>query len=86
MMEVVILNPQKGRLETIDATINESNSTWFDDNVEGRDINTITDLAGNLLIKDNSHSYPVLVYDVTRDDIGHDQQKAKILRDSVLQD
>ncbi len=83
-MKMIIYNPQKGRLETIDASINETNTTWFDDYVEKGDIYTITDLAGNLLIKENSHSYPVLVYDVTRADIGHNHQKAKILREDVL--
>lgn len=72
-MEMTILNPQKGRLETIDASIDETNTTWFDDYVEIGDIHTITDLVGNLLIKENSHSYcPVLVYDITRADIDHD--------------
>ena len=30
-MEMVIRNPQKGQLETIKVTINEANTTWFDD-------------------------------------------------------
>ena len=49
-MEMLICNPQKGRLETIEASINETNTTWFDDCQETDDIYTITDIEGDLLI------------------------------------
>lgn len=84
MKEMVICNPQKERLETIKTSINETNTTWFDDCQELDDIYTITDIKGGLLIKQHNFGYPVLVYDVTRADIGHDQQKAKELREEAM--
>ena len=83
-MEMVICNPQKGRLETIKATINETNTTWFDDCQELNDIYTITDIEGNLLIKESNFNYPVLIYGITRADINHDPQKAKKLREEMM--
>ena len=29
-MELAVYNPQKGRLETIDATFTDENTTWFE--------------------------------------------------------
>jgi len=29
-MEMTVYNPQKGRLETIDAVLTEQNTTWFE--------------------------------------------------------
>jgi len=53
-MEVTICNPQKGRLETIAASMNETNTTWFDGCQQTDDIYTITDIEGDLLIKENN--------------------------------
>ena len=53
-MEVTICNPQKGRLETIEASMNETNTTWFDGCRQTDDIYTITDIEGDLLIKENN--------------------------------
>jgi hypothetical protein len=83
-MEMTISNPQKGRLETIKVTINETNTTWFDDSQKPDDIYMITDTDSGLLIKDNNFCYPVLVYDVTRADIDNDPQKAKVLREEAM--
>ena len=83
-MEMVICNLQKGRLETIQASINETNTTWFDDCQELDDIYTITDIDSGLLIRKNNFCYPVLVYNVTREDINHDPQKAKNLREEAM--
>lgn len=83
-MEMLICNPQKGRLETIEASINETNTTWFDDCQETDDIYTITDIEGDLLIKENNFNYPVLVYNVTRADINHDPQKAMQLKKETM--
>lgn len=85
-MEMIILNPQKGRLEKIDVVIHEANTTWFEDCLEPDDIYMITDTDKGVLIRENNYSYPVLVYNVTRSDIGDKQQKAKIIRDSILFD
>jgi hypothetical protein len=80
-MEITVANPQKGRLETIEVTVTESNTTWFDDCVSPRDIYKITDIDGNLLITENNYTYPLLIYGVSREDIGHDPRKARELRD-----
>lgn len=47
-MEVTICNPQKGWIETIEASMNEKNTT--------------TDIEGNFLIKENNFNCPVLIY------------------------
>ena len=83
-MEMTICNPQKGRLETMKVTINESNTTWFDDCIEPDDILIVTDTDNGLLIKENNYNHPVLVYGVTRVDVGDDPQKAKVLRDQAM--
>jgi len=76
-MEMTIYNPQKGWLESMNVTVNEATTTWFDDCLASDDIYMITDTDNGLLIRENNYSYPVLLYDVTRTDIGNDQQKAK---------
>jgi hypothetical protein len=83
-MEVTICNPLKGRLETIEASMNETNTTWFDGCQRTDDIYTITDIEGDLLIKENNFNYPVLICGVTRADINHDPQKAKKLREEMM--
>lgn len=83
-MEMTIYNPQKGRLETIEATINKANTTWFDDCLKADDVYMITDIDSGLLIRENNFNYPVLVYDVTRSEIGHDKQKAKVLIEQAM--
>jgi hypothetical protein len=79
-MEVTVYNPQKGRLETIDVEYTQENTTWFDNWVESDDIEMITDVKGGILIKECSYNYPVWIYDITRDEIGNDQKKAKKIR------
>jgi hypothetical protein len=83
-METTICNPQKSRLETIEITINKTNTTWFDDDLKSEDIYMITDTDSGLLIRENNYNYPVLVYDVTRADIENDPQKAKKLREEAM--
>jgi hypothetical protein len=79
-MEMTVHNPQKGRLETIDASITPENTTWFE-NCQEKEICTITDLEGGLLIRELDYGYPLWVYDTSRADIGYDQQEAdKIYR------
>jgi hypothetical protein len=75
-MEMLVYNPQKGRLETIDVTITDENTTWFEA-FEDYDIERITDFNGGLLIQELSYTCPFWVYDVSRADIGFSQQKAK---------
>lgn len=51
-MEMLVYNPQKGRLETIDVIITDENTTWFEE-CEDYDIARITDYGGGLLIQRN---------------------------------
>ncbi len=81
-MGLIIYNPQKGRLETIDVEITAENTTWFKDTKKGGEIAAITDIEGCLLISTYSYDYPVLVYELSRVDIGHNKRKArKIMRE-----
>jgi hypothetical protein len=83
-MEMTIYNPQKSRLETIEATVNKANTTWFDNCPEPDDVYMITDTCNGLLIRENNFNYPLLVYGVTRVEIGNNQQKAKMLKEEIL--
>ena len=76
-MAMTVYNPQKGRLETIYASITEENTTWFDDCVQDGEIYTITDFEGGLLIQELGYTYPIWIYDISRADIGYSQQKAE---------
>ena len=78
-METTVYNPQKGRIETLNITIDETNTTWFMD-----DIYIITDIDAGLLIRKACHSYPILIYDFTRAEIAYSPQKAKELLDDLL--
>ena len=80
-MEMAVYNPQKSRLETIDAEFTGKNTTWFDCCTDNEDIYMITDFEGGLLIKECGYTYPTWIYDVTRAEIGYDQKKAKEIRD-----
>ena len=83
-MEVTAYNPQKDRLETIEALITEDTTTWFDSTRNPDSIRMITDLNDGLLITDNSWNYPVIVYDVTRKSINYSRKKAGKLRKQAL--
>ena len=85
-MEMLICNPQKGRLETIKVTINATNTNWFDDCRMPDDIYMITDTNNGLIIRENNFNYPVPVYDVTRADIGNNPQKVRELRAEAMPD
>jgi hypothetical protein len=74
---LIVYNPQKGRLETIDAAITHENTTWFEDCVQNHGIHTITDFKGGLLIRELGNTYPPWIYDVSRADIGYHQRKGK---------
>jgi len=83
-MQVTVYNPQKGRLETIDAEFTHENTTWFDNCLNNEDIYMITDFQEGILIGECDYSYPVWVYDVTRAEIGYDQKKAKEIRSEYV--
>jgi hypothetical protein len=80
-MEIRVYNPQKGRLETIDAEVTDKNTTWFDNCMDDEDIYRITDFEGGILIIEFGYGYPVWIYDVSRAEIGYNQRKAKELKD-----
>ncbi len=79
-MQITVYNPQKGRLETIDAEFTKNNTTWFSNYRDSHDISMITDIDRDLLISEFDYSYPFMIYGVSRSDIGFDQSKAKQLR------
>ena len=77
---MTVYNPQKGRLETIDAEFTKNNTTWFSNYRDNHDISMIMDIDRDLLISEFDYSYPFMIYDVSRSDIDFDQRKAKRLR------
>jgi len=79
-MEQTVYNSQKGRLETIDITFTDKNTTWFDEADDNTDVSLIADFENGLVIADNNYSYPVLIHDVSRSDINHDRKKATELK------
>lgn len=83
-MEITIVNPQKGRLETIDIEFTKENTTWFEDCEGDSDIYMITDIEGCLLISECAYSYPVLIYEETRAAISYDKSKARKLIDMYI--
>jgi len=79
--EITIYNTLKGRLETVHFEFTPENTTWFDDS-ETFDIYRIADGFGGLLIQETGYTYPILVGDVSRADIGNTEQKAlELLRE-----
>jgi hypothetical protein len=79
-MQLTVYNPQKGRLETMDAEFTKDNTTWFSNGINPHDVSRITDIDGGILIRECDYSYPFMIYGVSRADIGFDQRKAKQLR------
>jgi hypothetical protein len=79
-MQLTVYNPQKGRLETIDAEFTPDNTTWFSNCRTPHDVSMITDIDGDILIHEFDYSYPFMIYGKSRSDIDFDQRKAKQLR------
>lgn len=79
-MEMTVYNPQKGRLETIDAEFTDENTTWFNNSTNDLDIHMIADLEGDLLISELDYTYPFRIYNMSRADIGYDQRNAMELK------
>jgi len=75
MKDITIYNTLKGRLETVDFEFTSENTTWFDD-LEDYAVYRIADALGGLLIQETGYTYPILIGDVSRSDIGNNQQKA----------
>jgi len=83
-MEKIVYNFAKGRLETIEIDFTQDNTTWFDYSEENTKIHMLTDVEHGLLITEQNFKYPVLIYDVTRKDIGNDTDKAWKLKESYM--
>ncbi len=79
-MKQTVYNSQKGRLEIIDITFTDKNTTWFDEADDNTDVSLIADFENSLVIADSNYSFPVLIHNVSRSDINHDSQKAKELK------
>ena len=75
MKNITIYNTLKGRLETVSFEFTNENTTWFDD-LEDYVIYRIADAFGGLLVQETGYTYPILIGDVSRSDIGNDQQRA----------
>ena len=83
-MDVTAYNPQKSRLETIEALFTEDTTTWFDGTGNPDSIRMITDLDYGLLITGDGRDYPVIIYDVSRESINYNRKKAgKLLKQSL---
>ena len=82
-MKMTICNPQKGRLETLDITIDKTNTTWFDEGLEGDGLYLMADLDVGLLVQESGYSYPVLFYGLTRAKIDYNPQAAKTLLKNI---
>jgi len=83
-MELTVYNPQKSRLETIEVLMTDKNTTWFDNCENDQEVSMITDFEEGILISVSGYSRPVWIYDVTRAEIGYDQEKAKALKDHYV--
>lgn len=80
MNEITIYNTLKGRHETVHFKFTPENTTWF----RGRKVYRIADAFGGLLIQESGYSYPVLIGDVSRANIGNNDQKAlELLREQI---
>ena len=56
----------------------------FDYSEENTKIHMLTDVEHGLLVTEHDFNYPVLIYDVTRKDIGNDTDKAWQLKESYM--
>ena len=84
-MEQAAYNPQQGRLETIDITFTDKNTTWFDEADNNTNVSLMADFEDSLVIADSDYSYPILIYDISRSDINYDKQKAEELREMHIE-
>lgn len=75
MKNITIYNTLTSNLETVNFEFTPDNTTWFDD-VEDYEIYRIADAFGGLLIQETGYTYPVLIGEVSRSEIGNNQQKA----------
>ena len=84
-IDVIANNPQKNRLETIKAHFTEDTITWFNCTGSPESISMVTDLDSGLLITRDGRSYPVIIYDVSREGINYSCKKAgKLFKQALL--
>ena len=76
MAALTIYNTSKSRLETIEFEFTDENTTWFEDNVNDRDVHMITDAFGGLLITLNGYYYPFWISDQSRAEVAYDNHSA----------
>ena len=77
-MEITTYNPDKGRLVTVQVQYTSANTTWFiEDAVE--DVYSITDIGGDLLIREPGYRTPLLIQGLSRAAINHSRDKAREL-------
>ena len=80
-MQTVFFNPQKMRLEIVEIRFTEANTTWFHCSSHDRDIYSITDYDGGLVITECNYNYPLWIYGVSRASIGYSRNRAfKLLK------
>jgi hypothetical protein len=73
------------RLETIKIRFTEANTTWFN-SCQNRDIHSITDYAGGLVITECNCNYPVWIYGVSRASIAYSRNRAfKLLKSCPIE-
>ncbi len=81
MKSITIYNTLKGRHETVEFEFTSENTTWFDDR-KPSEVYRIADGFGGLLIQETGYTYPVLIGDISRSDIGNDEQRVlELLRE-----
>jgi hypothetical protein len=80
MNEITIYNTLKGRHETVHFEFTTENTTYFEVSAVYR----MADAFGGLLIQESGYSYPVLVGDVSRAEIGDNEEKVlEVLRHQI---
>jgi len=77
-MEIPSYSPDKGRLVTIEVQYTTANTTWFkEDDPDG--VYSITDIDGDLLIREPGYRIPLLIQGLSRAAINHSRDKAREL-------
>lgn len=79
-MEITVYNPEKGRLETLDAEMTDKNTTWFADYESNDDIQKIADIGNGLLISEFNYSYPIFIDGKSRRDVSFNKDEARALK------
>ena len=76
-MEIPTYNPDKGRLVYVQVHTSV-NTSWFEEE-ELEDVYSITNIDGDLLIREPGYRTSLLIQGLSRADINHDGNKAREL-------